>query len=63
MNSHFWLGKNTQMPKSEFKWITFSQYKFYLAFENSMCNDDITEKFFSDAEQKYYPSGDGTILA
>ena len=44
-----------------------SQYKFYLSFENSFCNDYVTEKFFSVLQHDLVPivlgSADYSLIA
>jgi len=35
--------------------MIFSQYKFYLAFENSLCTDYITEKFYQTLNRDIIP--------
>uniref|UniRef100_A0A1I7XXG1 Fucosyltransferase n=1 Tax=Steinernema glaseri TaxID=37863 RepID=A0A1I7XXG1_9BILA len=38
-----------KLPKSEGQRLLAEEYKFYLAFENSNCNQYVTEKFFDNA--------------
>ena len=50
-------------PRNETHWISHpkcykrlaTEYKFYLAFENSICNDYVTEKLFSILQHDIVP--------
>lgn len=50
-------------PKNDSHWLSYPEcynmlekkYKFYLSFENSVCNDYVTEKFFEIANHDMVP--------
>ena len=49
------LDNETVMSNSYCKERIFNNYKFYLAFENSLCTDYITEKFYQTLKQNIIP--------
>ena len=52
-------SENGQRLTKETEVTLLQEYKFYLAFENSLCKDYITEKFFKALEANIIPIARG----